>query len=209
MKPLAGGRTSTYANISSMEIVTGLVAATPVLLPLASALAGVLAGGLLSRSNEKSKRLGELKREVILESLDQAYAMEDAMNTFTSNAPHGGSDPEADARAGEALGRALTLDHEMRRMRGRLSVVGSQDLIDSYGRFDKAISDYMNEVARQMNSDNVFRGSEARKFLDRYSDALDDYVNAARRQLGVRGRVEPRHRRSFDAVQVEVAPPGA
>ena len=102
-----------------MDILATLVSASPVLLPLVSALAGVLAGGLLSRSNEESKRLGELKREVILESLDQAYAMEDAMNTFTSNAPLGGTDPEADSRAGEAIGRAMVLDQEMRRMRGR------------------------------------------------------------------------------------------
>jgi hypothetical protein len=186
-----------------MEVVSALTTVSPVLLPLVSALAGVLAGGLLSRSNEKSKRLGELRREIVLESLDQAYAMEDAMNTFTSNAPHGGSDAEADARAGEAIGRAMMLDQEMRRMRGRVSVIGSQEVIDSFSHFDKAIHDYMNEVSRQMNSDGVFRGGKAREFLDRYSDALDDYVNQARRLLGVKGRVESRHRRSFDAVQVE------
>ncbi|GAA3928374.1 hypothetical protein [Microbacterium soli] len=190
-----------------MEIVSALIAVSPVLLPLVSALAGVFAGGLLSRSNEKSKRLGELRREIVLESLDQAYAMEDAMSTFTSNAPHGGSDAEADARAGEAIGRAMILDQEMRRMRGRVSVIGSQVVIDSFSHFDKAIHDYMNEVARQMNSDGVFRGAKAREFLDRYSDALDDYVNQARKLLGVKGRVESRHRRSFDAVQVESATP--
>lgn len=190
-----------------MDIVSALITVSPVLLPLVSALAGVLAGGLLSRSNEKSKRLGELRREIVLESLDQAYAMEDAMSTFTSNATHGGSDPEADALAGEAIGRAMMLDQEMRRMRGRVSVVGSQAVIDSFSHFDKAIHDYMNEVARQMNSDGVFRGAKAREFLDRYSDALDDYVNQARRLLGVKGRVESRHRRSFDAVQVEPRTP--
>jgi len=186
-----------------MDILATLVTVSPVLLPLVSALAGVLAGGLLSRSNEKSKRLGELKREIILESLDQAYAMEDAMSTFTSNAPFGGSDPEADSRAGEAIGRVTMLGQEMRRMRGRVSVIGSQTVIDSFERFDKAIHDYMNEVARQMNADGVFRGAEARKFLDRYSDALDEYVNQARRLLGVNGRVNSRHRRSFDALQVD------
>ena len=192
-----------------MEFFSTLVEVSPVLLPLVSALAGVLAGGLLSRSNEKSKRLGELKREIILESLDMAYAMEDAMSTFTSNAPFGGSDPDADARAGEAIGRALSLEQEMRRMRGRVSVIGTQALVDSFERFDKAIHDYMNEVARQMDTDGVFRGAEARKFLDRYSDALDDYVNESRQQLGVKGRVSPGHRKSFDAVQIEPATPPA
>lgn len=192
-----------------MDFVSALLTISPVLLPLVSALAGVFAGGLLSRSNEKSKRLGELRREIVLESLDQAYEMEDAMNTFTSNAPHGGSDPDADALAGEAIGRAMMLDQEMRRMRGRVSVVGSQDVIDSFSRFDKAIHDYMNEVARQMNSDGVFRGAKAREFLDRYSDALDDYVNQARKLLGVGGHVESSHRRSFDAVQVDSASPPA
>lgn len=186
-----------------MDIIPILIAVWPVLLPLVSALAGVLAGGLLSRSNEKSKRLGDLKREIILESLDNAYAMEDAMRMFTSNAPRGGSDPEADASAAEAIGRAMMLGQEMRRMRGRVSVIGSQSVIDSFERFDKAIHDYMNEVARQINADGVFRGAEARRFLDHYSDALDDYVNQARRLLGVKGRVDSRHRRSFDAVQVE------
>ncbi|MFN3707255.1 hypothetical protein [Microcella sp.] len=191
-----------------MDIVSALIAVSPVLLPLVSALAGVLTGGLLSRSNEKSKRLGELSREIVLESLDQAYAMEDAMSTFTSNAPRGGSDPEADALAAEAIGRVMMLDQEMRRMRGRVSLIGSQAVIDSFSHFDNAIHDYMDEVARQMNSDGIFRGAKAQEFLDRYSDALDDYVNQARRLLGVKGRVESRHRRSFDAVQVEsTAPP--
>lgn len=191
-----------------MDVLSTLVSISPALLPLMSALGGVLVGGVLSRSNEKSKRLAELKREVILESLDLAYAMEDAMSSFTSYAPHGGSDPEADALAGEALGRAAMLEQEMRRVRGRVSVVGSQRVIDSFERFDTAIHGYMNEVARQMNADGVFRGAEARTFLDHYADALDNYVNQARQQLGVQGRVNSRHRRAFDAVQVNrPAPP--
>ena len=80
-------------------------------------------------------------------------------------------------------------------MRGRVSVIGSQRVVDSYESFDKALHEYMNEVARQISTDGIFRGAEAEKFLDRYSEALDDYVNEARRLLGVRRRVDSRHRR--------------
>lgn len=193
-----------------MNIPSILAALTPVLIPLLSALVGVLAGGLLTRSNEKNSRLGELKREILLDSLDHAYALEDAMTTFTSNATQGGSDPEADAHAAEAIGRAAELKQAMRRIRGRVSVIGSQTVVDSYLAFDWAISEYMDEVARQLNSDGIFRGAEARAFLDGYSDALDDYVNQVRKLLGVNGAIESRHRRSFDAVQVEsITPPAA
>ena len=66
-----------------MDILSFMTTYAIPLFAIGSALCGVFAGGLISRSNEKSKRLGELRREIILESLDQAYAMEDAMSTFT------------------------------------------------------------------------------------------------------------------------------
>lgn len=124
------------------------------------------------------------------------------MRKFTANAPLGGSDPEADAAAGAALGRALALDSEMRRLRGRVAVVGSQAIIDSFAEFQTATDKFMNECARQINSDGIFRGAEAQKFHLAYVQALDKYVNKTRHELGVRRSVKAKNELRTDSVQV-------
>lgn len=168
-----------------------------------AALCGAVVGGLVGRSNDKQKRLAELKREVLLESLDRAYEFEDAMRDFTTNAPHGASDPDADEAAGAALGRALELDREMRRLRGRVAIVGSQSIIDSFAKFQSATDKFMDECARQINTDGIFRGAVAQEFHFEYATSLDKYVNETRRELGIRGSVRAKNEIRTDAVQVE------
>ncbi|MFJ6427708.1 hypothetical protein [Microbacterium maritypicum] len=192
-----------------MVIVDPLSFATTYAVPLfalGSALCGAFVGGAIGRSNDKQKRLAEMRREVLLESLDRAYEFEDAMREFTVHAPDGGSNPEADAAAGAALGRALELDRDMRGLRGRVAVVGSQDVVDAFASFQQATDSFMDECARQINTDGIFRGAEAQKFHVNYAEALDRYVNSTRRELGIRRTVDARNARRTDAVQVELLP---
>ncbi|WP_060923185.1 MULTISPECIES: hypothetical protein [Microbacterium] len=186
-----------------MDILSFLATYAIPLFAIGSALCGAFVGGLIGRSNDKQKRIAELKREVLLESLDNAYEFEDAMRDFTTNASLGGSDPEADAAGAAALERALELNKEMRRLRGRVAVVGSQAIVDSFGAFQTATDTFMDECARQINTDGIFRGEEAQKFHKEYAQALDKYVNRTRRELGIRRSVNAKNERRTDAVQVE------
>lgn len=186
-----------------VDILSFLATYAIPLFAIGAALCGAFVGGLIGRSNDKQKRIADLKREVLLESLDRAYEFEDAMLEFTTNAPLGGSDAEADAAAAEAIGRALVLNKEMRRLRGRVAVVGSQGIIDSYAAFESATDRFMDECARQLNTDGIFRGAEAQKFHSEYAKALDKFVNKTRRELGIRRSVQAKNERRTDAVQVE------
>lgn len=170
---------------------------------IGAALCGAVVGGLIGRSNDKQKRIAELKREVLLESLDRAYEFEDAMRDFTTNAPRGASDPDADEAAGSALGRALALDREMRRLRGRVAIIGSQSIIDSYADFQAVTDRFMDECARQINTDGIFRGAVAQNFHFEYANTLDKYVNETRKELGVHGSVRAKNELRTDAVQAD------
>lgn len=192
-----------------MDFLSFLATYAVPLFAIGSALGGAFVGGLIGRNNDKQKRIAELKREVLLESLDHAYEFEDAMRDFTTNAPLGGSNPEADAAAGAALERALTLDREMRRLRGRVAVVGSQALVDSFAEFQTATDKFMDECARQINTDGIFRGAEAQKFHREYAQALDKYVNKTRRELGIRRSIKAKNELRSNAVQVQVQVPRA
>jgi len=172
------------------------------MVPLSSALVGVVVGGIIGRNNEKTRRINELRKDIVLDSLDQAYAFEDALSTFITHAPFGSTDPEDDLKTAQALERTFDLQSEMRRMQGRVSVIGSQRLIDAFANFQIATDDYMNEVARQINADGIFRAAEAKKFLALYAGSLDNYVNEARQLLQIKRKVKAHHHRNFDAVQV-------
>lgn len=186
-----------------MQILSFLTTYAVSFFAIFAALCGAVIGGLIGRSNDKQKRLAELKREVLLESLDRAYEFEDAMRDFTANAHLVGSDPGADEVAGAALGRALELDREMRRLRGRIAIIGSQPIIDAYANFQTATDKFMDECARQINTDGIFRGAVAQKFHLEYANILDKYVNETRRELGIRGSVRAKNELRTDAVQVE------
>jgi hypothetical protein len=154
---------------------------------------GVVLGGALTgrraRLNTQAARRYEKKTDAYLAAIDPAFQLSDKMRIFVTNAPRGGEDPDRDKLAGEAIVTVIETSGELDRHAFVLRVLGSDAVVTAYELLRKRTDEYMAEASKQLETDRIFRGAPAQRYLDDLDRRCKEVLQAMRNDLGVaRGR---------------------
>lgn len=152
-------------------------------------LLGVVLGSALTgrqaRLNAEAARRYEKKADAYLAAIEPAFQLSDKMRIFAANAPRGGEDSERDKLAGEAIVTVIETSGELDRHTFVLRVLGSDAVVAAYEILRSRTDDYMAEVGTQMDTDGVFRGAPAQRYLEDLDRGCREVLRAMRSDLGV------------------------
>lgn len=178
-----GGSAGIVALIA--DVARGVASWGVPLIGLVGVLAGAGVTAALSRANDARRVVSDIRREVYFETMDIAMALFGQLRILNANAPRGKEDPEADAMAADAIQAVSVVIPQFERIEARIATVGSPAVTEAAYEFRRGTLRYMEELGRQIQTDQVFRVGVGVIHFDEYASTLDRLARAIRADLGL------------------------
>ncbi len=166
-------------------VVTAIGTVATPLVGLIGVVVGAAVAALLARSNDTRRIVTDIRREIYFEVVDLAVGMYEQLTVISRSGPRGGSDPEADKEAADAIEALLQLMPRFVRAEARVATVGSAVVSEATHEFRQATDDYMRALFEQHGAGKVFRVGIAAIHLARYAATLERLAKAIRSDLGL------------------------
>jgi len=179
----------TSSLLSGLQGLQGLLVA---LVGVGGVALGASLTGRRARLNAESARRYEKKTDSYLAAIDPAFQLSDQMRLVVRHTPRGGEDPDSDRIAGDAFMKVIEVRTQLDRHLFELRVLGSTEVAKAYDKLRTRTDDYMDEVARQLEKDGIFRGAPGQAYLDDLDDLIAAALLGMRHDLGVRA-TRPRY----------------